>query len=91
MYTLGTSLLCFVVQGAFETDGNLCVTSFENVLSNWTWLQGGIALDCMLRTTYLRHLYQVIDSNPVSLRHCAACHFLLLSHRLSVCTNKEFF
>lgn len=64
MYTLGTSLLCFVVQGAFETDGNLCVTSFENVLSNWTWLQGGTALDCMLRTTYLRHLYQVTDSSP---------------------------
>lgn len=49
MYTPGTSLLCFVIQGAFETDGNLCVTSFENVLSNWTRLQGGTAAN---------HLYQ---------------------------------
>lgn len=59
MYTPGTSLLCFVIQGAFETDGNLCVTSFENVLSDWTRLQGGTALDCVLRTTSLRPLYQV--------------------------------
>lgn len=66
MYTPGTSLLCFVVQRALGTDGNLCVTPFENVLSNWTWLQDGTALDCMLRSTYLRHHYQLTVSIPVS-------------------------